>query len=114
MDQLKRSVDRLSKEAMEIRAEMHARTIMVWRAICIGAIIVILTFFAAWKVTLDNRHAIEINNYKLCPMLEVSTVKPGDSPPTTARGREVAARATQLYTDFDCARLKRELSTHND
>lgn len=108
VDSLKRSVDRLSREATELRAEIHARTLLLWKAICIGSVILVIGSLAVWRVTLDNRTAISINNYKLCPMLEMMIPRPSGSQPTTARGKEVTTRAVQLYKDYGCQKLKDE------
>lgn len=109
LNELTRSVDGLSDEAAELRVELRSlglelarKTRLLWVAMIAGFIVTVVVVASAYVVTLNNAEAIERNNRKLCPMVELSIQRPGDPKPTTPRGEIVTRRATQLYKDYNC------------
>lgn len=102
LDELTRSVNRLAREASELRFELVRRTRLLWVALIALFIATVVVTGAAYAVTLDNAHAIERNNQKLCPMITILLPLPGDPPSTTDRGRLIIERAERVARDFHC------------
>lgn len=102
IDDLKRSVDRLSREAGEIRRELARKTRLLWVVMVGGFIGTVMLIVAGYAVTLSNTQAIDDNNQKLCPMLRVFIPLPGDPQPDTPRGRLIVERIKGAMSDLHC------------
>lgn len=97
------SVDRLANETHSLRADVRKRTAALWVGVLACALAVIVIGAIAFTVGLSNRRAIQENNLRWCPMVAVLLPAPGETAPTTERGRILVANAKQLYQDFGCA-----------
>jgi len=102
MSELKASVDRLSSEARDIRREMKRKTNTIWVAMLAGGIALLTTMAAAYTVTINNAEAIDTNNRKFCPVIEILLPLKGDDAPTTERGRDIVARAEKVARELHC------------
>ena len=100
--ELKTSVDRLSDEATDIRAQLRSRTRALWVAITVGGILLTVVLAAAVAVTLNNSQRIARNNQKFCPFIGILIPQPGDPQPTTPRGVKVGEDAARVSHDFGC------------
>lgn len=98
------AVRELRGEGQEIRRELKRRTTVLAWLFAAGAVILICCLAAAYTVSLNNQHAIDDANRKWCPMVRLLIPQPGQSEPTTERGREMVASARRLYDDFGCNR----------
>lgn len=102
IDTLNASVDSLAAQCRELRAELSKRTRTLWVAIIVGGIALFSVISASYTVTLNNSHAIERNNLKLCPILTLMVPNKGEPRATTPRGALVAERAARLAKDYHC------------
>lgn len=102
LERLNRTVDDLSKQAREIRREMHQRTRVFIAFTSIGAILLVVAICAAFVVSLNNQRAIEANNRRWCPVLAAFIPKPGESLPTTPRGLQTVENISAIARDFGC------------
>ena len=102
LEHLVASVDRLSQETVRVRGELRRRTLTLWVALAACGVLALVMGLGAYTVGRDNRRAIERNNQRWCPFVEVFIVKPGEPQPTTERGRIIVQRAIRLYDEFNC------------
>lgn len=96
------AVDRLTDEASDLRAEMRRRTRALWAGWAVGALVLTVCLVAAFMVSLSNQEAIEENNQRWCPTLNILVPGPDDPQPTNERGRYVAEQFRSLAVGFGC------------
>lgn len=95
-------VTTLDKRLIITNARLKSRTRALWAAMFVAAVVLLLVLAAAIRVQLDNRHDIEANNAKFCPLLGLMIVKPPSPPSTTARGRYLDREARRLAERLGC------------
>lgn len=95
---LTNSVDRLTGEAIDVRAQLRSRTRALWVVVGVGGVLLGLL---VW-VTLNNSQAIARNNAKLCPFIGILIPQPGDAQPSTPRGVQIGEDAKRVSRDFGC------------
>jgi hypothetical protein len=102
INELKESVDQLSRDAENVRREQHRQTRALWIAIVAVAVAGLLFTVATLLLVKRDADQIEHNNGKFCPMISILIPAPGTPTTTTPRGKIVTARAEQLFKDFHC------------
>lgn len=105
--ELTRSVDRLSDQAVVLRAQLRARTLALWTAITVGGLVLAVVVGAAYQVSLNNRAALASNNLRWCPVVEPLAPRAGDPPPAgtpeqVQRALRIRTAFTKLAHEFGC------------
>lgn len=96
--ELNNSVDDLSREARELRAEIRRRTRAVWVAV---GVLVVVSAVMAYLIA-GNSRQIDENNKKFCPLVSILIPGPGEPQSSTPRGVVVADQARVLFKEFHC------------
>jgi hypothetical protein len=107
LDDVVTSVDRLTDEGADIRAELRRRTRALWVAITVGAILVLVFLTAAVAVSVNYDKRIEANNLRWCPVVLPLAPRPGDpkpagSPEQVERALRIRSAFSKLVDDFGC------------
>lgn len=97
-ENLTKAVQDLRTEVDKLRREFRRRTVVV----ALLSVALILTVVAGLVLQASNESRIAANNRRWCPMVTLLIPGPGDAPPGTPRGREIAARAEILADEFRC------------
>lgn len=95
---LRGDVQDLTIEVGKLRSAFGRRT----AALAVVGVAFILAAVLALHVQAGNDRRIVENNRRWCPLVSVLIPQPGDPPATSARGRLVADRAAQMFTQFQC------------
>lgn len=101
------SVETLSGDARDVRADLNtqtealwARTRVLWVAIGVSAAVLMAVIGIAVSVSLSNEAAIERNNARFCTYVAINAAK--FPKPSTLRGIALQDAAAKLLDDLKC------------
>lgn len=108
LQELAKDVPTLRRDIEAEREDRHRQTarIVTWVAVAVATVVLIgaATLGAGFWMIDRNRHRIEraerAADMRWCRLLAVLTSP--DSPPTTERGRQIAAELARLQRQFAC------------
>jgi hypothetical protein len=102
IEALRTSVDQLSAQSRQIRAELKRRTWILGWLLAAGIVVLACAILAAYTVSLNNQAAIEKSNRQWCPMVGLLIPGPGEPHASTPRGKDLEENARALYITFGC------------
>lgn len=90
-------------DKLELAAEVVQRRSMALVASTLALALALLASIAAVAfVQFNNERRIHESEARWCPVLQLLVPGPGDAPPTTERGKQIAREATLLSLSFGC------------